>query len=143
MRKVYVDTNVFLYGSLYGDRRGDACRRFLEGIVARRREACTSVLTWDEYTYVAGRVLGRERGIAQGEKLLRFPHLEFLACNGAVLTQAQALMAATPLKPRDALHAATALAANLSLMVSEDPDFDEVPGLQRLSAETAAAGVVR
>ncbi|GAB96796.1 hypothetical protein KILIM_049_00140 [Kineosphaera limosa NBRC 100340] len=42
---------------------------------------------------------------------------------------------------RDAVHAATALAADFSAIVSCDADFDDIPGLRRLEPEEALEGL--
>jgi predicted nucleic acid-binding protein len=39
------------------------------------------------------------------------------------------------LKPRDALHAATMHAVGIRTIISEDPDFDNAPGIIRRSIE--------
>ncbi|MGH2880637.1 MAG: type II toxin-antitoxin system VapC family toxin [Solirubrobacteraceae bacterium] len=49
-----------------------------------------------------------------------------------VVGRAKALMARPGLSPRDAFHAAHALAAGCSLIASTDPVFDQVRGLRRL-----------
>lgn len=59
--------------------------------------------------------------------------LELQQTDSAVVQQAQSLMASPGLGPRDAFHAAHALAAGCPLIASPDTAFDEVPGLQRLA----------
>ncbi len=51
-----------------------------------------------------------------------------------VLVRAQRLRADTALGARDCLHAATALLAGATTFLSEDTDFDRVPGLTRQPA---------
>ena len=131
MQKKYIDANIFLYAALYADTRAEACRRVLEAIVNRQCDAYASVLVWDEVAYGVWRLLGKEHAVTQAEKLLRFPHLRFLACDGSIVAKAQTFMTEIGLKPRDAIHAATALGAGIVCIVSEDADFDAVPGLQR------------
>ena len=50
-----------------------------------------------------------------------------------VLARALQLMAGSTIRGRDAVHAATALQSGFDLIVSTDPDFDEVPGIRRLA----------
>ncbi len=59
--------------------------------------------------------------------------LELYRTDHAVVAQAQALMARPGLSPRDAFHAAHALAATCSLIASADIAFDRVRGLTRLA----------
>jgi predicted nucleic acid-binding protein len=56
--------------------------------------------------------------------------LELCSTDRAVVTQAQALMARPGFSPRDAFHAAHALAAGCRLIASADPAFQRVPGLR-------------
>lgn len=59
--------------------------------------------------------------------------LELQPTDHAVTDGAKTLMAEPGLPPRDAFHAAHALAAGCSLIASSDPGFDHVPGLRRLA----------
>lgn len=53
----------------------------------------------------------------------------------AVVDRARSLMARPGLAPRDAFHAAHALAAGCELIVSSDRGFDRVDGLRRLGPD--------
>lgn len=59
--------------------------------------------------------------------------LELCPTDRAVVTRAQALMAKPGLSPRDAFHAAHALAGGCDLVASTDPEFQRVPGLRCLA----------
>jgi predicted nucleic acid-binding protein len=59
--------------------------------------------------------------------------LELQPTDHAVTDGAKTLMAQPGLPPRDAFHAAHALAAGCSLIASSDPGFAHVPGLRRLA----------
>jgi len=59
--------------------------------------------------------------------------LELQPTEHAVIESAKALMAQPGLSPRDAFHAAHALAAGCSLVASSDAGFDDVAGLQRMT----------
>ena len=56
--------------------------------------------------------------------------LELCPTDHAVVGRAQVLMANPGLSPRDAFHAAHALAAGCTLIASTDPVFTQVPGLR-------------
>lgn len=58
--------------------------------------------------------------------------LELQPTEHAVVERAKSLMAQPGLAPRDAFHAAHALAAGCDLIASSDECFDLVPGLRRL-----------
>lgn len=59
--------------------------------------------------------------------------LELCPTDHAVVARAQTLMAKPGLSPRDAFHAAHALAATCSLIASADTAFEQVPGLSCLA----------
>lgn len=61
--------------------------------------------------------------------------LELQPTNHEVVEGAKSLMAQPGLSPRDAFHAAHALAAGCDLIVSSDAGFDQVTGLQRVAPE--------
>lgn len=129
----YIDSNVFVYAVLYDDARGQACRQLLTRLVDGEFTAVTSVLTWDEFSYVVERHAGRDVAVSAGERFLRFPGLTLIPCTPALLAAAQGLRASTSLRPRDCLHVATARQAAASGIISEDTDLDGIPDLPRLS----------
>jgi predicted nucleic acid-binding protein len=59
-------------------------------------------------------------------------HLEITPTTQGTVTRAKALMADPGLAPRDAFHAAHALGAGCTVIVSLDADYDTVSGLGRL-----------
>ena len=59
--------------------------------------------------------------------------LELQTTDGAVIDQAKSLMSRPGLAPRDAFHAAHAVAAGCTLIASSDPDLGRVPGLRLLA----------
>ena len=138
--KKYIDSNVFIYAVLYEDARALACRQILTHIVAGDFDAVTSVLTWDEFTYVLARNLGQATAALQGERFLRFPGLTFEPCTPAILAAAQEIYLSTSLRPRDAIHIATARHVSAHAVVSEDSDFDGHADLPRECPSEGADG---
>ena len=66
---------------------------------------------------------------AYRQLLKRSTELQLVAMSEAVLEQAAALRAGTGLKTPDAIHAATALVAGCSHLISNDPAFRRVANL--------------
>lgn len=64
--------------------------------------------------------------------------LELQSTDRAVVEGARALMARPGLAPRDAFHAAHALASRCDVIASTDAAFDRVPALRRLSPPALA-----
>ncbi len=139
---VYVDSNVFvlpLLGETATGGRSKAARRVLDEIEEGRMVAYTSVMTWDEVVWAVSRAIGREDGVAAEKKLLRFPGLRFLEATLAVTARAEGLMETTDLRPRDALHCASALAKGLETFVSDDHHFAKAPGIRHVDLERIGA----
>ena len=136
---IYVDSNAFILPVIgeYSS-RGKGATTLLRMIEAEKFEALTSVLTWDEVCWVVTRVLGRADGVAAGRKLLGFPHLHFVEANSAVLSTAQSLMeryGSKGLRPRDAIHCASAVTRKAASIASDDGGLDVVKEVNRVPLE--------
>jgi len=132
MTTKYLDSNVFIYPVLFADAKAERCRAILRQVVDREFPAVTSVLTWDEFVYVVQKVLGRNVAVAEGQKFLRFPHLSFLRTDVEILMRAQRLLTEYNVRPRDAIHAATALVHGANDIISDDGDFDAIKDVRRI-----------
>ncbi len=124
----YVDTGVFVTPILKNrsDAVIDECLAWQEKMSCGQVTACTSWLTWDEVTYVAGRAGdGYDVGAAAraGELLLALPNLTFLDVDVEVISRAQTMLSAGAFRPRDCVHASTAVLHAGGLLVSLDSDF--------------------
>ena len=132
---LYVDSNIFLYPIIYKLEAIEEAREskdFLLKISEGSVEACTATITWDEIVWVIRRIFGLKSSIELGRKFLEFPNLKFLSVKRSVILRAQRLMEKYKIKPRDAIHAATALENNIETIVSYDRDFDKLEEIKRL-----------
>ncbi len=131
---MYADAGVFILPVLQSDNvpPAAAAASFLRALASGARHVATATLTWDEVVYVIRRFLGPEDSIAKGQDLLAFPNLTWVRVDLAVLRRATDLYRSLPIRPRDAIHAAAALDAGESQILSEDRVFDRVPGLTRV-----------
>ncbi|MDR2204383.1 MAG: type II toxin-antitoxin system VapC family toxin [Nitrososphaerota archaeon] len=132
---VYVDSNVFLYPVLYSiemDSRVKKASELLKSIAIGELSAYTSVLTWDEVVWVVRKTMGADEALSQGKKLLGFINLYFISVDENILSQAQGLMGKYNLKPRDAIHVASALSRELLTIISDDQDFDTIKEVNRI-----------
>lgn len=135
-RLLYVDSNIFIYPAIYDpDAIPEAARAKvkLHEIASGSIEACTSTLTWDEITWVVRRLFSSEKAAEQGASFLKLPNLRLLKVDLEVVSQAQTLLEKYCLKPRDAIHAATAIRNGIDKILSYDEDFDILPNLVRVS----------
>ncbi len=134
----YVDTNVFVYPLIYSesrDRRALYARNILTRIASGELKAATSSLTWDEFTWVILKTLGAQISIEKGREFLSFPNLRILRVDIEVLKKAQVMIERYGVKPRDAIHAACAIANDIREIVSDDKDFDQIKELKRVRLE--------
>jgi uncharacterized protein len=131
---MYADAGLFLLPVLHAEGllAAQAAARFLTSLARGSRAVSTSTLTWDEVVYVVRRVLGPEDSVAKAQELLDFPNLGWTRVDLAVLRRAAGLYRSLPMRPRDAIHAASALESGEREILSEDRVFDRVPGLNRL-----------
>jgi predicted nucleic acid-binding protein len=130
----YVDANVFLYPALYPTEtqlKAREAKEILLKIESGEIRAATSTLTWDEVVWVTTRLLGRNDGVAQGQKLLGFPNLGFISVDEGVIAQAQSLMDRCKISPRDSIHVASALGRKTKTILSDDEDFDQIKEIKR------------
>lgn len=134
-KPVYVDSNVFIYPAIYDPEAipesARARARLLE-IVSGSIQAYTSALTWDEVTWTIRRLFGSEKAAAQGASFLRLPNLRLLRADIRVVSRAQSIVEDFDLKPRDAIHAATAIENGIEKILSYDEDFQAIPDLTRV-----------
>ncbi|MBS3090962.1 type II toxin-antitoxin system VapC family toxin [Candidatus Pacearchaeota archaeon] len=129
---IYLDSNVFIYAALNMKPVADKCIKIMNDIANKKIEVCTSILTWDEFFYSIKRSLGTDYAVLESERLLRFLNLTFLDANVNTILLAQRLSTRYNIGPRDAIHAATAIANKCGSIISDDSDFDKVKELKRI-----------
>lgn len=131
----YLDANVFVYAAAYDDPHREAAQDVLRG-VADRGDGVTAALTVDEVVWALMRIADRGDALAEGRTMLSLPGVRFLDVTARDVHRALLLMEDHPgLAPRDAVHAAVALNSGVFTIVSDDPDFDDVAGLDREALE--------
>lgn len=129
----YIDSNVFLYPVLYQDLpEVEYSRNVLSSIERKEIQAYTSMLTWDEISYVAEKLLGKTDAIELGRKFINFPNLRFIAMDEDVMRRSQIMREKYNLKPRDSIHLSSAIERNVKRMISDDQDFDNLKEIERI-----------
>ncbi|MBI4170509.1 MAG: type II toxin-antitoxin system VapC family toxin [Candidatus Aenigmarchaeota archaeon] len=128
---MYIDATVFISSFLEEGEETKLSKSVLEKITTNEINAFTSALTWDEIVWAARKHLSPQDGIEQGKKFLEFPYLNFIEADEIVIKTAQDIMERYGLKPRDAIHAASAISKGIKEIISEDEDFDTVKELKR------------
>ena len=127
----YIDANVFIFAILDAEEIGDRCRSLLTKIKNNAFEAATSSLTFDEIAWSVKKHKGSDASLYAGEYFLKMPNLLLLPATKGTMIEASKIIKEYSLDPRDAIHAATCLLNNISVMISDDPDFDSLTFLKR------------
>ncbi|HQR79737.1 MAG TPA: PIN domain-containing protein [Actinomycetota bacterium] len=127
-RAVLVDTSIFAYALGDGHAYREPCRDFLATAAANGLELHASVEMVQELTFHRMRRVDAQTAVAQGR--LAAAACELHAFDEKVLDRALSLVL-EGMRGRDAVHAATAAVAGISVIVSTDPGFDSV--MERLS----------
>lgn len=137
---VYIDANVFAFASASEAAFAETVnsQRILSKIANNELSASTSVLTWDEVVWACKKDLPFKDALVKGNAILIFPNLAVLDASLAVVRIAAELAAIYNLKPRDAIHAATAILSGEKEIITDDSDFDKVKELRRISLAEAA-----
>ncbi len=128
---IYLDTNIFVYSAINKSEKGKECIALLTKLIKNDETACTSVLTWDEIVYTIWKKEGKELALEEGRKFFNLPNIILIEATNKIMLKAQELIEKYNLKPRDAIHAATAILNNCKEIASDDPDFDKVKELKR------------
>jgi predicted nucleic acid-binding protein len=128
----YLDANVFVFAALDEGSRGDKARELLRSIATEDDRAATSSLTIDEVVWVLQGEGPREVAVREGQRLLAFPNLEVFDVAATDVFDSLAMMEDHErLDPRDAIHASVALNHGVHTVVSDDPDLEAVPDVER------------
>lgn len=126
----FLDATIILLASGEPSEARRACRSFLADEAATGSTFHMSVEGVQEVLFHRMRMVDRETAIAEVRDLLDMVVLH--PFDDGVLEGAVDLVATSSIRGRDAVHAATALRAGFTVIVSADRDFDGIPGLRRL-----------
>lgn len=129
---IYLDSNVFIYATINTKELGEKARSLLQRIQQGEEKAETSALTFDE-VFWAIKKHNFEAALEACQALLNFPNLEIISANRELILSALQIIKEYHLAPRDAIHAATAIAEKADAVVSTDTHFDKIKELKRRS----------
>ncbi|HLF06987.1 MAG TPA: type II toxin-antitoxin system VapC family toxin [Thermoplasmata archaeon] len=132
---VYLDANVFVYAVTGDDSVPEAkrSRAHLRKVGAGELAGLTSTLTWDELVHVVAKRIGPIEARQAGTYFLGIPRLQVITVDRRIVKEAQRIHSSFGLKPRDAIHAASALTAGEPDVMSDDSAFSRVNGLRTVS----------
>jgi predicted nucleic acid-binding protein len=126
----YLDSGVFVTPMLKNRSLVvvEECLEWLEKMRRGQIQGVTSWMSWDEVTYVAGRGAAdrsydSERAAAAGDLLCALPNLRFTPVDEDVVNEAQSFLRRTKARPRDSIHASSAVIHATGNLVTLDSDF--------------------
>src|SRR5579871_3685020 len=131
---VYLDSSVFVYAVTHDPTKNKKAKEavnLLTAVEEGRTRGVTSILTWDELSWVVRKLEGREAALRAGAALLRIQNLVLYPTTLTVVLKAQELAERYSLAPRDAIHVSTGLITGEREIVTEDADFDDVREISR------------
>ena len=127
---LYLDSNIFIFAALNTEKEGFKATALLAKVQSGIESAVTSALTFDEVFWKVKRNRGLDKAVETAEAMLNFPNLEIASADRETALAAVELIRKYGLAPRDALHAATALAEKVDCMVTTGSDFGKVKELK-------------
>ena len=131
---IYLDTNIFVYPHTGDDTKSSACVKILERAMSEEIKAGTSIITWDEFQHALKKKFhDRKKAVELSKDFLSMPNIKFFEANKEIIEKAQKLTEEYGINPRDAIHAATAIINGIKEIISDDPDFDKVKEIKRIS----------
>ncbi len=137
----FLDSNIFVLSFLDKGKMGDQAGRIIK-YVEEGASSFTSILVIDEVIWTLRKVLkDYEKAIELCKQLLRISNLEILPITLKELTLGLGFMHKYRVKPHDALHIASMVSNNLSIMITEDPDFKNIKEIEVLTISKFLAGI--
>lgn len=137
----YLDANVFAFAAALNEVSAAETvhsQRILTKVTNNKLSASTSALTWDEVVWACKKELPFSEALGKGNAVMIFPNLKICDVTLNVIKMAAELSEKYSLKPRDAIHAATAILHGEEEIITDDADFDKVSELKRVSLAVAA-----
>lgn len=130
---MYVDSNIFVFAALDTDERGENARKIIELAENGKITIFISPLVFDEILHVIQKLANKKVSEHIGRSLLS------LSSNWLDVTYNASVYAfvyyQTGLAPRDAMHTGIMRDYGITVILSEDSDFDSVPSIRRRTLE--------
>ena len=130
---MYIDSNIFIFASTDKGKLGQNCREILKRINEQRISCAASFLIVDEVMWILKKKVGRDDAIKITKAMLSMP-IKWVEVNKSVIIKMTDVFEKTTLDPRDAIHIASMKELGLSSIISEDTDFDNIRGIERINA---------
>lgn len=130
---MYIDSNIFIFAATDKDELGQNCRELMELINEQKITCAASYLVVDEVIWILKKMVGKENAVKIVKTMLSMP-MKWIVVDRPVIMKMVDIYGRTTLDPRDAIHVSSMKDIGLSVILSEDADFDKVEGIERISA---------
>lgn len=136
MPSVFIDTNVPMYAAGNPHPLREPCQRVVTAIVGRQIDAVTDTEAFQEIFHRFFSLRQRGRGLDLFDTFHRIMVGRILPVSDGDLLRARALADRYPrLDPRDLIHLAVMLGAQIEEIITADRAFDEVREVRRIAPE--------
>ncbi len=130
---MYVDSNIFIFAAADKGKPGQDCREIIRLINERKITCASSFLVVDEVMWILKKNVGKDLAVKIVKAMLSMP-IKWIAIDKSVIIRMVDAYEKTQLDPRDAIHVSSMKEVGLSVIVSEDDDFDKEDGIERMNA---------
>ncbi len=130
---MYIDSNIFIFAATDKGKLGQNCREIIRLINEQKIACAASFLVVDEVIWILKKSVGKDTAIKITKAMLSMP-VKWIAIDKSVIIKMINIYEKTTLDPRDAIHISSMKKVGLSVIVSEDDDFDKVDGIERINA---------
>ncbi len=131
---MYIDSNIFIYSAVDKSQLGRKCRKVIDKIEDGSLNAGSSYLVLDEVLWILQNEIGKEDALESTKMFLSLP-VKWIDVKRDIIYQSLNLYDRTHLAPRDSIHLASMKKEKLTVLLSEDDDFDGIEGIERRSVE--------
>ncbi|MBU7030462.1 MAG: type II toxin-antitoxin system VapC family toxin [Theionarchaea archaeon] len=125
---MYVDSNIFVFAALDSDERGENARKIIELAEDGKIAIFISPLVFDEVLQIIQKLTNKKVSEHIGRSLLSLSSWLDVTYNGSVYAFEYYQ---TGLVPRDSMHTGIMRDYGITVILSEDSDFDSVPYIKR------------
>lgn len=130
---MYIDSNIFIFAATDNEKLGQNCREIIRLISEKNIACAASYLVIDEVIWILKKNIGKESAIKITKAMLSMP-IKWIEIKKSVIVKMMDVYEKTTLDPRDAIHISSMKEVGLSVIVSEDDDFDNLVGIKRINA---------
>ena len=130
---MYIDSNIFIFAAIDKGKLGQNCREIIRLITEQRITCASSFLAIDEVIWILTKKVGKDSAIKIIKAMLSMP-IKWIDVDKSVIIKMIDVYEKSMLDPRDAIHISSMKRVGLSIIASQDEDFDKVDGIERMSA---------